>query len=703
MVGADMFLIVKKFVRQILSSISNVGFVAPGFILLLVGNGTHVAAQAIDVTLFPEKKEQVIDGFGAHQNGQEQNEIWWHELFFDDAGANIYRVDLTPRLIRPYSDFNVYSPWFMGSSVDSKFNLEDSDNPDGPEGNRVRTYTSPEDYSREFGGKKAPIAVMGPDIDENVKYFTYPENGAIQAGKDRDNDFKLIGSIWSPLPWLKISSGNEYNQDWWPGPVKGVPWPFVWGGNYAGGKLDVSGMPLDVFDDSDFGGEGPTSSLTQFARSTAAYIRGFQQHYGVDFYAISIQNELNFEQYYNSMTYPRSSQYIAAIKAIRAEFDRYEDLKNIRLMGPEDLLGGDAYGLWQLRAGEDAIHKNLHYLHELDKDSVALAALDFFCIHGYARDGVNARGSDPIQWRWWSEGWEESPAPGIPGDIKGFTSFDKKSWMTETSGEHHEWLYPKNAYPGNGGWSIAVKIHQAFTAGQQSAWIYWTFTEEDDAGNTSSFALTSRRHGSTSPKYVAFKHFSKHIRPGSHRIDAISGNESEILASTYLHEEDQTLTIVLINTTDSDKEINLNAPDLQFSNEFEVYTSHENNYWKSSSLLFDSGVGKITVPKFGVVTLVNTSVTTPSEPEINRFAWQLSPNPARDRVAVAWTSANYTPERLTLTNSLGQMVMEKSLPVVPPAGRSQVDLDLSGIPGGIYFVNLIGNGAIESKIMVVSK
>src|SRR5690606_32297303 len=80
-------------------------------------------------------------------------------------------------------------------------------------------------------------------------------------------------------------------------------------------------------------------SLKQFARSTAAYIRGFQQHYGVDFYAISIQNELNFEQYYNSMTYPRSSQYIAAIKAIRAEFDRYEDLKNIRLMGPEDLWG----------------------------------------------------------------------------------------------------------------------------------------------------------------------------------------------------------------------------------------------------------------------------------------------------------------------------------------------------------------------------
>jgi hypothetical protein len=80
-------------------------------------------------------------------------------------------------------------------------------------------------------------------------------------------------------------------------PVPGTRWPFIWGGNFAGGKLDTSDTPLSIFDDSAQGGTGPTSALTQFARCTAAYLRGFQQSYQVRFYAVSIQNELNFEEF----------------------------------------------------------------------------------------------------------------------------------------------------------------------------------------------------------------------------------------------------------------------------------------------------------------------------------------------------------------------------------------------------------------------
>ncbi len=148
-------------------------------------------------------RQQVIDGFGAHQGNEDVNQPWWQELYYDDLGASIYRVDLTPRLKSPYADLSYHSPWFMGSGTNSVFNLEDPDNPNGPEGNRVRTYTGPNDYSRPFGGRNAPIAVMGPDIDANVPYFTYSDNGAIDAGLARREalgDFKLIGSLWSPVP-----------------------------------------------------------------------------------------------------------------------------------------------------------------------------------------------------------------------------------------------------------------------------------------------------------------------------------------------------------------------------------------------------------------------------------------------------------------------------------------------------------------------
>ena len=212
---------------------------------------TFLIAQSNIITVLLSEKKQVIDGFGAHQGDDDVSRDWWQELFFEDLRATIYRVDLTSKLISPYSDLRVYSPWFMGSGTDHGLNLEDPDNPNGPEGNRVRTYTGPQDYSRDFGGYNAPIAVMGPDIDANVNHFTYEEDAAIAEGLQRREelgDFNLVGSIWSPLPWLKVSSGNTWEQNWWPVPVQGSRWPFIWGGNYAGGRLDVSDTPLeDIF------------------------------------------------------------------------------------------------------------------------------------------------------------------------------------------------------------------------------------------------------------------------------------------------------------------------------------------------------------------------------------------------------------------------------------------------------------------------
>ena len=174
----------------------------------------------------PNTKHQIIDGFGAHQSDASINQQWFLDLFYQDIEASIYRVDLTPKLRAPYSDLSYNSPWFMGSSVKSVFNLEDPANPNGPENNRVRTYKDPADYTRVFGGRRAPIAVMKPNIDSNLQFFVYSANSVISEGIKRKSalgDFKLFGSIWSPLPWVKVSSGNLYPENWWPGPVINSP------------------------------------------------------------------------------------------------------------------------------------------------------------------------------------------------------------------------------------------------------------------------------------------------------------------------------------------------------------------------------------------------------------------------------------------------------------------------------------------------
>ncbi len=64
-------------------------------------------------------------------------------------------------------------------------------------------------------------------------------------------------------------------------------------------------------------------------------------------------------------------------------------------MGPEDLLGGDAYSMWQYGSGSSTIHKNLQYLQNIAADPQAAAAESFFCIHGYARRRSQRRKRKP--------------------------------------------------------------------------------------------------------------------------------------------------------------------------------------------------------------------------------------------------------------------------------------------------------------------
>ena len=568
------------------------------FVAVLLPADPLALAQTVTLDTSSAGCRQVIDGFGTCLSTTEGLQSWWQGLYFDDLRCSVLRMDLTPRFKPPYTGMNgtYNSPWYHRNP-----------NFPGPDGNNVRTYTNAADYRRSYNGWTAPIAVMGPDIDQNTNcldfnYGTIPVAGALaRIGAARSNllgGFKLIGSLWSPAPWVKLSSGNTCpNWGGTPMPVPGTPWPFVWYDNFAGGKLDTSGSALADFND----GTGPTSALTQFARGIAAYLRGFQNAYQVRFYAISIQNELNFEEFYNSCTYPLSSGYVAALKAVRAELDQYPDLAPIKIMGPEDLLGGDIWGLWQYGGGDSTIHKNLHYLQDIAADPQAAAAEAFFCIHGYASDGVSAANATPTLWDWWANGWTTSPTPGIPSNIKGFTYYSKKSWMTETSGEDPAWLAPADGYPNAGAWGVALRLYQALTTGQQSAWLYWQLTDGSPVGDST---LTSSSLLANSPKYVAVKHFFRFIRPDAVRVSATVSGSTNLLASAYLHDTNRTLTVIMLNTSPDSCSTTLVVPAQPPGiGSFCAYTSSDSNYWQSSTVLVANGTAAVTIPGYGVVTL----------------------------------------------------------------------------------------------------
>jgi O-glycosyl hydrolase len=585
-------------------------YVAAATLLGLVSRPAKAQSVSIDVST----RYQSIDGFGTCLSGTEAKESWWQNLYFDDLQASIVRMDISPTFVAKYSNESYCSPWYGQPAP-----LDLDGTSDGPAGTRTRPYTSAADYSNAFGGCTAPIAVMGPDIDTNVAFFDFTTAQAVpglvaQMGKAKAKalgDFKLYASMWSPAPWVKVTSGNTYSGGAYPLPTAQA-WPFIWGGNYSGGKLDVSGTPLTQFDD----GTGPTSALTQFARGLAAFLRGFQNAFGVQFYKISIQNELDFEEFYNSTIYPLGSDYIAALTAARAELDKYPDLASIVIIGPEDVLGGDAYGMWQYGSGATEDDKNLQFLADIAANTTASSAIGGFAIHGYGADGTTAAGADSTVWQYWTDGWTTSPASGIPANVKGFTAFDKPSWMTETSGEDPEWLAASTTggYPNQGAFSIAVKIHQALTTGLESAWLYWQMTDGSPATDSDVSTLTDATQLANCPKYVAAKHFFRYIRPGSQRVDATVTGSSNVLASAYVQDSAAALTVVLVNenSTSTTATVSLSGAPAGLTS-FAAFTSSNGSYWQSSTVSVEGSTLSVPIPGYGVVTLNGSGTPPPAD------------------------------------------------------------------------------------------
>jgi hypothetical protein len=173
--------------------------------------------------------------------------------------------------------------------------------------------------------------------------------------------------------------------------------------------------------------------------------------------------------------------------------------------------------------------------------------------------------------------------------------------MTETSGENPAWLYPTSGFPGGGAWSIALRIQQALTAGRESAWAYWQMTDGSPVGSDT---LTDSSTLQNSPKYIAAKHFFKYIRPNSICVNATVSGDSTLSAAAFLHVTNGTMTVVLINTTNTPVQAVVNSPALPVGiQSWQTFTSSSGSYWQTSITGITNGQATVTVPGYGVVTL----------------------------------------------------------------------------------------------------
>ncbi len=235
-----------------------------------------------------------------------------------------------------------------------------------------------------------------------------------------------------------------------------------------------------------------------FARFLAAYCKGIEARSGVPVAAVSLRNEAEWGVRFASCSWS-PEDFLAVSEEILRVFAR-EGLRT-RLLGPE-LVG---------RSRLEPMDEALAFARGLGRQAAGCAI---------ALQGPLGPGEDDAQ------AWDHLRRTLEPRG--------RGVWVTSAADHLPDWIGPGGAL------SLALELHDVLVHGGAEAYLYYQFADDEPA-----VALT-RSTDTRSPKYAAFKQFSRFIRPGAVRVHA-SPDGAALPVAAFWHEADAVLTLVLVN------------------------------------------------------------------------------------------------------------------------------------------------------------
>lgn len=264
------------------------------------------------------------------------------------------------------------------------------------------------------------------------------------------------------------------------------------------------------------GGHLRADMYDEYAENMAAFIIAAKQNWDIDIGSISIQNELLFIEPYKSCIY-NPQQVREAVRALMRKFSREGITTQIHL--PEDMMFAS---------------RMLNNIGPTMQDPETRNFRGHFATH------------------------RQEEFAGVAKWYGATRQYNRQTWMTETSGHDQTWA---------GAMKMANDMHDYLVGGNMSAWLYWQIAEPHSV-----YALMDSTR--KSPKYFAAKQFYRYVRPGAVRVESRSSSP-DVLASAFRHDTDGTLTMVLINRSDSAQTVNVSVAGTGQPTMYQVFRSIE--------------------------------------------------------------------------------------------------------------------------------
>ncbi|HDZ76881.1 MAG TPA: hypothetical protein ENH41_02205, partial [Candidatus Omnitrophica bacterium] len=323
------------------------------------------------------------------------------------------------------------------------------------------------------------------DLSSFNTYYAPAKSGPLSAllKEAKARGVKILGTIWSPPAWMKTNNDTK-----------------------NGGKV-ISG-----YED-------------EFVEYVVIWVKALKKYYGVDMDYISIQNEPDVTEKWETCRYT-GSEINNFIKLVGARFAS-ENITT-KIIGPDT----GWFGSFASRAGA------------ICADSVTTGYVGTLATHSY---GQNFNDPDSL-----ISGWQS---------IKNLTqSYNKKLWMTEYSKPGGD-AYWSTAF------NMAQHIHNALAYANVGAYISWEFFDAPEP--------IIYKDQSTTHRYHTQKQYFRYIRPQAKRVNA-QATDSDILVTAFNHKQNKTFTIVVINRTASDKLVDFNISGIQGVSSFNVIRTSVN-------------------------------------------------------------------------------------------------------------------------------
>lgn len=358
-------------------------------------------------------------------------------------------------------------------------------------------------------------------------------------------DVKVIGTVWSPPAWMKENGRITDTQS-----------------NAA------LGADYKTKDGQELKNRVKKEYYPHFVKWMVEMAKHYEAN-GVPIYALSPANEPDFTQTFESCVW--STPDLVTITAMLGEALEKEGLGHIKIFGPESMTG------FNWNEGP-----NQRFVRAVQADPTAWEHFDIWATHGYS-NGVNGDMSKNSSAEFW----------GLIKDT------GKPYWVTEGGTGGH------SIEEAVGDRGVGAGLHNAFVAGNASAFVPWQFAE-----NSRSEHNIMHLDGPTKKTHVV-RHYSRFIPAGSTRIEATPAY-GDVTASAYALGADGEragLTIVLTNPGEQEQPVTLklqSGPQVTRLNV--VRTSAREDFKSLDPAPVKDGVVTLTLPGQSIVTLTTETL-----------------------------------------------------------------------------------------------